>query len=223
VLPRIPDFTAAAWQASRTDADLRRSILEGKGKSMPRMHDKLGSVDVGRVVAFVRGFRGGQQVVSEEPGPATPAAPAASGGSPVSRRSSAPAGSAEDTRLFQRFCAKCHGADGKGATMRDSLPRIPDFSNARWQTALSDAQLVASVLGGKGTEMPAFRNKLARGQARGLVAVVRRFSGVGPRSAAAAPSDFENRFRALVSEFERLREQSRALEAGQPPAPDRKP
>jgi mono/diheme cytochrome c family protein len=220
-LPRIPDFTAAEWQTSRTDAELRHSILEGKGKSMPRMKVKLGSVDVSRVVAFVRGFRDGRQVVSETPEPLSPPEPAAPRNS-VARNAPAPTGTGNDTRLFQRFCAKCHGGDGMGAIMRDSLPRIPDFRNARWQAAHSDAQLLVSVLNGKGTEMPAFRGKLAREQARAVVAVVRGFSSAGPRPAVAAASDFEEQFRALVAEFERLREQRRALAAGgQPPDAER--
>jgi mono/diheme cytochrome c family protein len=212
VLPRIPDFTAAAWQASRTDAELARSILDGKGKSMPKMRAKLGPLDVGRVVVFVRGFRDGKQVVPETPETPAPSEPAAAPGA-VARNAPPSAGAGDDARLFQRFCAKCHGSDGRGAIMRDSLPRIPDFSNPRWQTAHSDAQLVVSVLDGKGTEMPAFRGKLAREQARAVVAAVRRFSSAGSRPDVAAPSDFESQFRALVAEFERLREQSRALEA----------
>ena len=68
-LPQIPDFTAARWQVARSDAELSHSILEGKGKSMPRWKGKLGSVDVKQMVAFVRAFREGGQVVpdSEEP------------------------------------------------------------------------------------------------------------------------------------------------------------
>src|SRR5262249_37632960 len=48
LLPEIPDFTDVRWQASRSDDALSRSILRGKGKSMPRMKDKLGTVDVTR-------------------------------------------------------------------------------------------------------------------------------------------------------------------------------
>jgi mono/diheme cytochrome c family protein len=42
-------------------------VLEGKGKFMLPMKDKLGSVDVTQMVSLVRGFDGGQQVIEPEP------------------------------------------------------------------------------------------------------------------------------------------------------------
>jgi uncharacterized membrane protein len=71
---------------------------------------------------------------------------------------------------------KCHGADGTGSPERDRLPEVPDFTSAAWQARRSDAQLVASVLDGKGEEMPPWRGKLSEGQARGLVTYVRAFA-----------------------------------------------
>ena len=62
----IPDFTNPAWQSSRSDGELSHSILEGKGKSMPAMKDKVGSVGVMQVVALVREFRGGKLVIEDE-------------------------------------------------------------------------------------------------------------------------------------------------------------
>jgi mono/diheme cytochrome c family protein len=62
-MPEVPDFTAVAWQKSRTDADLAQSILLGKGKFMRPMADKLGTVDIKQIVALVRGFQGGKQVI----------------------------------------------------------------------------------------------------------------------------------------------------------------
>jgi mono/diheme cytochrome c family protein len=75
-MPEIPDFTAAAWQKSRTDADLNQSILQGKGKFMLPMKDKLGPVNATEMVALVRGFQGGKQVIPlaapQPPGPPPP-------------------------------------------------------------------------------------------------------------------------------------------------------
>jgi mono/diheme cytochrome c family protein len=84
-MPVIPDFTDPKWQGSRTDSELQHSILEGKestvnGVKLPLMlpmKDKLalGHTDVKDMVAFVRGFKGGKQVVSLTPGgPAVPPA-----------------------------------------------------------------------------------------------------------------------------------------------------
>ncbi len=232
VLPKIPDFTTAAWQASRTDAELSRSIREGKGKSMPRMTEKLGSVDVSKVVAFVRGFQGGRQAVADEENP--PAAPAQPAANATPGIASAPmSGTASrntrvlarpgDDRLFPAApVPKVPRVlpDGTGTSMRDTLPRIPDFSSSAWQSARTDARLVVSVLQGKGTDMPAFRAKVSREQARALVAVIRAFSPSTSSPAQAAASDFEDRFRALTTEFERLRQQSRELTAGKPAAAD---
>src|SRR5208283_3533452 len=76
-MPDLPDFTSMAWQKSRIDADLSHSILQGKGKFMLPMTDKLGTVDVNQMVALVRGFDGGKQVIPLElpkaPGPPPPA------------------------------------------------------------------------------------------------------------------------------------------------------
>jgi mono/diheme cytochrome c family protein len=221
VLPKIPDFTSSSWQTSRTDADLRRSILDGKGKLMPRMKDKLGSVDVVRMVAFVRAFRDGKQVVEDEAeGPsgtgrestanAVPSSPSAVGPSRSIRSNpEVQAGS----RDFQRLCVKCHSADGKGASIRESLPTLPDFTDARWQRRRTNAQLVVSVLDGKGDVMPQFRDKLSPEQAKALVRFIRTFSSVQIDSSETAPDEFEAQFQRLTREMEDLRRRVRALSA----------
>lgn len=224
-LPRIPDFTEPKWQVSRNDAQLSHSILDGKGKSMPRMKDKLGSADVRQMVALVRGFRGGDQVIDDEPGePLAPERPAAvvNPTSSVPRPAEPPAPSMversirEGSRLFQRSCAMCHGSDGRGSGVRATMPAIPDFTARAWHQRRTDPQLVVSILEGKGTDMPSFRDKVAREQARDLVAFLRRFApGTPPQSAGAAPDDFDTRFRLLMEEFHSVRRQS---SAGAPPS-----
>jgi len=77
-MPSIPDLTDAKWQASRKDSELQHSILEGKdsivnGVKLPLMlpmKDKLAlaHTDVKDMVAFMRGFKDGKQVVSAAPG-----------------------------------------------------------------------------------------------------------------------------------------------------------
>jgi len=228
VLPKVPDFTDAQWHASRNDAELSQSILDGKGKSMPRMKAKLGSVDVTQMVSFVRAFQGGKQVVDDKPeapaapeqatgGATTPAArPRSLEDSPAAQRN---ANNREGARLFQRFCAMCHGPDGRGTRMRQNLPKIPDFSRSAWQQGRSDRQLVVSILDGKGAEMPSFQGKLAREQARDLVAFIRTFAPSPARPASTVTDDFEARIRQLSQEFENLREQSRALSTSTPQTP----
>ena len=95
-MPELPDFTSAAWQKSRTDADLTHSVMEGKGKFMLPMKDKLGSVDVKQMVALIRAFDGGGQTIAVEgpkaPGPAAAVATtdAAVGTAPQPRGTPAP-------------------------------------------------------------------------------------------------------------------------------------
>jgi mono/diheme cytochrome c family protein/uncharacterized membrane protein len=87
--------------------------------------------------------------------------------------------------LFEKHCAKCHGKDGTGSEARDSLPKIPNFTDASWQRKSKDAQLLASILegkGAKGEEMPSWRGKVSEEQARGLVSYVRSFAPNGGRS-----------------------------------------
>jgi len=74
----IPDLTDPKWQASRTDGDLEQSILQGKGKVMLARKDILTAAhtDVKEMVALMRRFRGGKQVITgvptSQPPPAQP-------------------------------------------------------------------------------------------------------------------------------------------------------
>jgi uncharacterized membrane protein len=54
------------------------------------------------------------------------------------------------------------------------------MTDAQWQQQRTDPQLLRTVLNGKGTEMPAFRDKLREDQARSLVASVRALGGHQP-------------------------------------------
>jgi mono/diheme cytochrome c family protein len=214
---------------------------------MPKMKDKLGAVNHVEMVAFVRGFQGGKQLVPDEeeaPAPAPSPAPdrrqqpEEKGQRPApveslatARRSSQP--NREASRLFQRFCARCHGTDGKGENVRDSMAAIPDFSSGAWQAKRRDAQLAVSILDGKGTQMPAFRGKVPSNQVREVVAVIRALGPASNRALNVSSNDFEARFRELLKEIEDLMQQQRALTessapkaapAGRPsPSPDQPP
>ena len=59
--------------------------------------------------------------------------------------------------------------------MRPVLPSIPDFTTAVFHKDHSDTQMQLSILGGKGTLMPANRGRLTEDQAGSLVAVIRAF------------------------------------------------
>jgi mono/diheme cytochrome c family protein len=78
----------------------------------------------------------------------------------------------KDMKLFfQRTCAACHGQDGSARGLNgQKLPgRI--LSDARWQGGKKDAELVKSILKGKGG-MPAFQSQLSEAEAETLVAEI---------------------------------------------------
>ena len=51
-----PDFTEAAWQKSKTDAQITEATKNGKGKLMPAFKTKMSDVEIAAVVARVRSF-----------------------------------------------------------------------------------------------------------------------------------------------------------------------
>jgi mono/diheme cytochrome c family protein len=84
--------------------------------------------------------------------------------------------------LFRKRCVKCHGSDGTGKEVRDRVAEIPDFTKAPWQRQRTDAQLVASIIEGKGDDMPSARGKISRADARSLVTYVRSFAATARKS-----------------------------------------
>ena len=66
-LGAMPDFTAGKWQAGHGDSELKQSILNGKGKFMLPIKDKLSDEDAEKMTAFVRAFREWRQLVAVQP------------------------------------------------------------------------------------------------------------------------------------------------------------
>lgn len=124
-------------------------------------------------------------------------------------------------RIFAKRCAECHGNDGKGNEMRNQMQQLPNFADPDWHRPRDDRQLLVSILDGKGTRMPAFRDKLAREEAELLVGHVRSFgrkNGGMPPSAQQSLDDFDRRFAELQEELGELKRQFR--EARPEPPPD---
>jgi mono/diheme cytochrome c family protein len=55
-MPEIPDFTMGAWHRTRSNNDLRVSILEGKGKLMPAFRGRVTDSQAQDLVAYIRAF-----------------------------------------------------------------------------------------------------------------------------------------------------------------------
>jgi mono/diheme cytochrome c family protein len=74
--------------------------------------------------------------------------------------------------LYNRYCLRCHGVDGRGVW---DIPDVPDFTSSRWQAHRSDAQLARAILEGRGAVMPAFRGTLTLEESWAMARYLRSF------------------------------------------------
>lgn len=80
--------------------------------------------------------------------------------------------------LFTENCATCHGRNGRARTFHGRLLGAQNFTDARWQTATSDDEIIRAIKTGP-KAMPAFQKKLSTAEIEALAAYVRTF---GPAS-----------------------------------------
>jgi mono/diheme cytochrome c family protein len=236
--PALPNFTSADWQASRTDKELAQSIMVGKGNFMLRMSDKLGAAKVQEMVALVREFKGGEKVIPlarpKSFGPPPPekitTRPPDLKALPTPAEDLLPAEAVKPLPVppdewrdrarrgavtFSQICYVCHGNDGRGNVQRDNFPEIPNFKDAKWQKTKKDAELLISILEGKGAHMPAHGDRITRNEAKDLVAFVRSF-GPAPPLTARAPAqdtDFWRQWREMRRQYDELERQLQGLKA----------
>lgn len=76
------------------------------------------------------------------------------------------------TGLYNRYCIRCHGVDGRGVW---DIPDVPNFANASWQASRSDGQLARSILEGRGAVMPRFRGTLTLEESWAMARYLRTF------------------------------------------------
>jgi mono/diheme cytochrome c family protein len=76
------------------------------------------------------------------------------------------------TGLYNRYCIRCHGVDGRGVW---DIPDVPDFTNVRWQASRSDDQLARAIMQGRGACMPPFRGAMTLEEAWGMARYMRTF------------------------------------------------
>jgi mono/diheme cytochrome c family protein len=74
--------------------------------------------------------------------------------------------------LYNRYCIRCHGVDGRGVW---DIPDVPSFANARWQSSRTDNQLARLTLEGRGAVMPPFRGTLSLEEACAMARYLRSF------------------------------------------------
>ena len=87
--------------------------------------------------------------------------------------------------LYNRYCIRCHGVDGRGVW---DIPDVPDFTNACWQGSRSDPQLVRIILEGRGAVMPPFRGTLTLEEAWAMARYLRTFGPGGEGQPPARPA-----------------------------------
>jgi hypothetical protein len=107
-------------------------------------------------------------------------------------------------RLFRKSCARCHDEDGQGRDKPGHRQAIPDFTDRHWQQKRTNAELMVSILDGKGTRMPAFHGKISKTQARTLVGFIRAVGSMPKRPHKSPPADFPGRFDEYVRKRETM-------------------
>ena len=81
---------------------------------------------------------------------------------------------------WENQCTKCHGADGKGQTKIGKKLNLKDYTDAKVQAEMKDADMAKAITDGvldkDGKEkMKAFKEELSADEIKDLVAYVRKF------------------------------------------------
>ena len=86
------------------------------------------------------------------------------------------------TENWDNHCTKCHGADGKGLTKVGKKLNLKDYTDAKVQAELKDADMIKATAGGvfdsAGKEkMKAYKDEFTSDEIKELVAYIRKFKG----------------------------------------------
>ena len=77
-------------------------------------------------------------------------------------------------RLFSQYCARCHGAEGKGLADGPAVTR--DLTDPKYMSMLTDRQIKGTIQMGKPPNMPSFGRQFAEPSLKVLTAYVRSLS-----------------------------------------------
>ncbi len=81
---------------------------------------------------------------------------------------------------WENHCAKCHGADGKGQTKAGKKLNVKDYTDAKVQAEMKDAEMTKATTEGitdkNGKErMKAYKDELSAEEIKELTAYIRKF------------------------------------------------
>lgn len=80
---------------------------------------------------------------------------------------------------WENNCTKCHGADGKGQSKVGKKLNLKDYSDAKVQAELKDADMIKAITDGvfekEKERMKSFKAELSADEIKDLVAYVRKF------------------------------------------------
>jgi mono/diheme cytochrome c family protein len=81
------------------------------------------------------------------------------------------------SQLYRRYCADCHGSDGKAKTSKGKFSHARDLTNPQWHADVTDERIFNSIMNGRDVSgnMPAFSDKLKEKEVNSLVTLVRKF------------------------------------------------
>jgi cytochrome c553 len=87
---------------------------------------------------------------------------------------------ADDAKaVFEKDCAKCHGADGKGQTKMGQKLGVKDYTDAKVQAELNDDSAIKAIKEGlkdkEGKVLMKPAENLSEDDIKGLVAYIRTF------------------------------------------------
>lgn len=89
------------------------------------------------------------------------------------------AGAADAKATYEKDCAKCHGADGKGETKMGKKKGAKDYTDAKVQDALKDEAAFKAIKEGlkdkAGEKLMSPAEGLSDDEIKGLVAYMRKF------------------------------------------------
>jgi mono/diheme cytochrome c family protein len=96
---------------------------------------------------------------------------------------SSPASITAGAAAYKKYCAFCHGAEGKGngpLAPKDSMP--PDLTDAKWDHGSTDGEIFTLIMagGGANSKMIAFKGKMPDQDIWHIVNFIR---SLGPKGA----------------------------------------